>query len=164
MNSPILMIKKLMPLLLCVCATCTLPAQTPNPDGVPLLTSPTAEMECAEGEVDVFQSGAQIFLDRPYTIKEVPAEMDGFQFIRGKIDRIQAICRRAGMVYVITPSPERNPSSCEQTLLDIGFQKVNLPEFPLFENTQNRSFVYQKQMETDEALNLRKWGVIVMPK
>lgn len=134
-------------------------------DATPLLTGPGAKLECAGGEEeDVFQSGTQLFIDRSYPIKEVPGVMDGCKFIRSKIDRLSVICRKAGVVYVFTPIAGKSPDSREAELLDLGFQKVDLPDVLLFEGGWNRCFVYQKEMAVDESLHLGKWGVLVVPE
>ena len=158
------MIKKLTVFLLCLGATWTLVAQKSNPDGVALLTGSAAEFECAGGEADVFEPGALLFLNRAYTAKEAPAALRGFKFIRGKIDGVRAVCKKAGVVYVVTPSPGRNPDSRAARLLEGGFQKANLPEFLLFTGNQNRSSVYQKEVAAGDALALGQWGVLVVPQ
>jgi len=148
--------------LLFISAVPSLTAAQP-PDGMALMTGPGAEIESASGELDVFQCGAQLFLDRAYPIKEVPSAMDGFKFIRDTIDRVSVICRKAGVVYVLTPKAGNSPNSREAELSELGFQKVDLPDISLFEGIQNRCSVYQKEMAADEALNLKKWGVVVVP-
>jgi len=142
------------------CAAGFCPAQEP----APLMTCPAAELECAGGEEDVFQSGTQLFIDRSYLIHEVPGVMDGFRFFRSKIDRVSAICRKAGVVYVFTPIAGKSPDSREAELLDLGFRKVDLPDVLLFEGGRNHCFVYQKEMAVDEPINLGKWGVLVVPE
>lgn len=132
-------------------------------DGIAMMTGPGAEMESASGELDVFQCGAQLFLDRSYPIKEVPPAMDGFKFLRDKIDRVNVICRKAGVVFVLTPKAGNSPDSREAELSELGFQKVDLPDIPLFEGGWNRCSVYQKEMAVNEPLNLKKWGVVVVP-
>jgi len=157
------MIKKLAVCLLCIGANWTLAAPT-STDGSPLLNGAAAEFDYPGGEITALEPDVPLFLDRPYLIKEVPGELQGFKFIRGKIDRLHAVCRRPGIAYVVTPSPERNPASREATLLELGFQKARLPEFMLFPGNQNRCQVYQKQMALDEVLDLGKWGVLIMPE
>ncbi|MFA7369203.1 MAG: hypothetical protein WC334_06130, partial [Kiritimatiellales bacterium] len=86
-----------------------------------------------------------------------------FQFMRKNIgDSIKTICRRPGMVYVVTPSAGRDVYSQEQDLLKLGFEKVNLPEFRLFGNVL--CSVFQKKMKAGEALNVSNWGVLIMPR
>jgi len=148
--------------LLFISAVSSLAAAQP-PDGIAMMTGPGAEMESASGELDVFQCGAQLFLDRPYPIKEVPPAMEGFKFIRDKIDRVSVVCRKAGVVFVLTPKAGRSPDSREAELSELGFQKVDMPDVPLFEGGWNRCSVYQKEMAVDEPLNLKKWGVVVVP-
>jgi len=158
------MIKKLLALLLCAGATWTLTAQTPNTDGVALLAEPAAGLECADGETDAFEPGVKLFLNRDYTLKEVPAELSGFKFIRGKIDGVYAVCREPGVVYVATPSPGRNPDSRAPALLNLGFQKASLPEFYVLPGDANLCSVYQKTMAVGESLALGQWGVIIVPQ
>lgn len=148
--------------LLFISAVSPLAAAQP-PDGIALMTGPGAEMESASGELDVFQCGAQLFLDRPYPIKEVPPAMEGFKFLRDKIDRVSVVCRKAGVVFVLTPKAGKSPDSREAELSELGFQKVDLPDIALFEGGWNRCSVYQKEMTVNEPLNLKKWGVVVVP-
>lgn len=134
-----------------------------NPEGEPLLDGPSAVLDCPNGEIDVFQSGSQLFSDRPYPIVEVPATLDGASFVRGRIDRAHVSCLQSGVVCVATPVPKNNPANCVETLVELGFQKVDIPEFQLFSGNQNRSIVYQKQVEAGEVLTLGKWGVFILP-
>ncbi|TSA29511.1 MAG: exo-alpha-sialidase [Verrucomicrobiaceae bacterium] len=134
-----------------------------NAEGAALLAGPGAVLECGDVEEDSLEPGKTLFLDRAHAVAEVPEPLRGLKFQRGKIDGVHAVCRQAGVVYVMTPSEGRNPDSRETKLLGQDFQKVNLPEFPLFGGDPNLCSVFQKQMQVDEALDLGKWGVIVLP-
>lgn len=154
----------LITLLLCACATWICSAQTADTDAATLLKGPPAGLECTGGETDVFEPGGKLFLNRPYTAKEVPEALNGFQFIRSNIDGVRAVCRQPGVVYVVTPTHGRNPDSRAEVLLGLGFQKTNLPECLLLGDETNLCSVYQKQMAADEPLVLGQWGVLVVPK
>jgi len=134
-----------------------------NAEGAALLAGPGAVLECGDVEEDSLEPGKTLFLDRAHAVAEEPETLRGIKFQRGKIDGVHAVCRQAGVVYVMTPSEGRNPDSRETKLLGQDFQKVNLPEFPLFGGDPNLCSVFQKQMQVDEALDLGKWGVIVLP-
>jgi len=127
LHHQILMIKKLLALFLCVGAARMLAAQTPDLDGVALLAGPAAGLaaglECAGSEIAGFEPGVKLFLNRDYPAKEVPEALHGFRFIRGNIDRVRAICKQAGVVYVVTPSPNRSLDSRETALLEQGFKR-----------------------------------------
>jgi len=128
-------------------------------DAVPLLGGPAASLECAGGEPDALESGVKLFLNRDYTAKDVPVALRGLKFIRNNLESVHAVCRKPGVVYVLTPSPDRSQDSLSDALLALGFEKANLPEFVLFRG--GICSVYQKQMVADEPLDLRKWGVLV---
>jgi len=128
----------------------------------PLLTEPAPEIEFNEGEVDVLAPGVKLFLDRSYEAQEVAPALRGSKFIRGNITGSRVICRRPGVVYVITPSAGRQRDSRAADLLKRGFQQVDLPEFMLFEGQQNIASVFQKALAKDETLSLEKWCVVAL--
>jgi BNR repeat-like domain len=134
-----------------------------NADGEALLDGPVAVIEPLEGETDTFKKGALLFSNRAgYRVLNRPKALDGKAFVRATIDHDAVVCKKAGVVYVLTPQPNRNNDSVTETLLKAGFKKTNVPEFMLFDNIQgNICSVYQKQMQQDEKLELGKWGVIV---
>lgn len=133
-----------------------------NADGVPLLAGPAPEIEFGEGQADTLVPGVKLFLDRAYPANEVPAALRGRKFVRFNITGGKAICRRPGVVQVLTPSAGRQRDSLAAWLLKQGFQKVKLPEFMLFDGEQNVCSVFQKEMQQDETLALGKWGVLVL--
>jgi len=135
----------------------------PNTDGVPLMEGPAAEMEYSgDSETNTLEPGVALFLDRKYKLIEVPEALRGKQFICTKLEPVHMICRKPGVLYVITPSTGRDPFSREADLLNLGFQKVALPEFRLFGGI--RCSVFQRQMAADEPLDFRQWGILVAPR
>lgn len=134
----------------------------PNTNGVARLTGPAAALDEAEGQTDVFDLGVGLFLNRDYTAGGVPEALRGLRFIRRNLGKLHAVCRQAGAVYVLTPSAGRDPFSLESALLERGFKKVSLPEFPLFSSV--RCSVFQKQLAAGEALDFGAWGVLVLPQ
>ncbi|MEI7728539.1 MAG: sialidase family protein [Verrucomicrobiota bacterium] len=134
-----------------------------NEDGKPLLKGPAPEIEYGEGEADVMNPGAKLFLDRNYTAQEVPAALRGNKFVRFNIGGGRILCRQPGVVYLITPSAGRQRDSLAEALLKSGFEKVKLPEFLMFDGEQNVCTVFQKRLVKEEALNVEKWGILVLP-
>jgi len=133
-----------------------------NSNGVARMSGPAAELDEAEGQTDVLDLGIKIFSNRDYTVGGVPETLRGFHFIRRNLGKLHAVCRKAGGVYVLTPTTGRDPFSLESTLLERGFKKVNLPEFALFSSV--RCSVFQKQLAAGEALDVGAWGVLVLPQ
>ena len=134
----------------------------PNTNGVARMAGPAAGLAETAGETDVFDQGSKLFLNRDYTVGSVPEALRGFHFIRRNLGKLHAVCRKAGVVYVLTPSTGRDPFSLEAELFERGFKKVNLPEFPLFASV--RCSVFQKQLAAGEALDAGAWGVLVLPE
>jgi predicted neuraminidase len=134
-----------------------------NADGQPLLAGPAAELEFGEGQADILAPGAQLFLDRNYVVREVPATLRGSPFVRFNITGGEARCRQPGVVWLATPSAGRQRDSLAETLTQQGFTKVNLPEFQLFDGVANLSTVYQKRLAAGENLRFGKWAVLVLP-
>jgi len=132
-----------------------------NTDGQPLLTGPAAAVEPGDTERDQLLPGAKIFTNRTYVIASVPEALRGKKFLRASIDRVSVVCRKKGIVYVLTPSQGRNRDSLAPVLPDKGFQRSNVPEFLLFEGEANACSVFQKQVEAGETIELGKWGVLV---
>lgn len=141
-----------------------------NEDGTPLLTGPGAELQPLEGELRKTELGQMIFGNRSYRFHEqLPDVLRGNTFLFGSIDRIEAACTAPGIVYVLTPTPERNSDTLTEALEKLGFAKAAVPEFVLFlDNAGNVSgansvTVYQKKMSAGDKLSLGKWGVVVLP-
>ena len=133
-----------------------------NADGAPLLAGAAPEIEFSEGQAGTLVPGAKLFLDRVYPALEVPAALRGGKFIRFSIAGGKAVCRKPGVVYVLTPSAGRQHDSLAAPLLKCGFKKAAIPEFMLFEGEQNISSVFQKTVAKDETIAFEKWGVLVL--
>jgi len=107
------------------------------------------------------------FSDRKYAFYAVPKELLGKRFVFSSIDRSSAICREAGMVYVLTPARRRNRDSAVDALTKQAFAKVALREGILFLSANggissgNVCTVYQKRVEAGERIEFGKWGVVV---
>ncbi len=133
-----------------------------NEDGQELLPLDGAAIEPVEGEVDTYKKGAQLFTNRKYYIRDGHDLLTGRRFVRSSIDKDSIRCTKAGVVYVVTPLPNRNQDSVSDSLLSQGFVKAKAPEFLLFgEIPNNICSVFQKKVEAGEDLSLGKWGVIV---
>ena len=70
-------------------------------------------------------------------------------------------CERAGTVFFLTPVLERNSDNTAQALMDQGFEKVALPEVPLFNPGSPKNFcsLFQKDCSAGEILLVGKWAV-----
>ncbi|MFW6107404.1 MAG: sialidase family protein [bacterium] len=133
----------------------------PNADGEALLQGPGADVEPLEGEADTFAKGRLLFTDREYALTEVPEELAGKRFVRSSIERIRVVCRKPGVVYIVTPAKRRNRDSLADALGKLGFRKARLAEFVLFPGRANVVTTYQKRVEAGETLTLGKWGVLI---
>jgi len=133
-----------------------------NKDGVALLSGDAAEIEPVEGKLAKITVGATLFTNRKYVVRNRPGFMEGRTFIQSSIDRTRAVCRKAGVVYVATPQPDRNKDSVTEALGKLGFRKVRVPEFILFDDIMNNvCTVYQKRVEVGERIAFGKWGVLI---
>lgn len=135
-----------------------------NADGAQMLSGSAAKLKPASGEVTSVSNGAVLFTDRGYTMKNMPSALSGKRFIVAGIGGAAATCEEAGSVFVLTPTKGRNSDSLADELLKQGFQKVNLPEFMLFDEsnpTGNICTTYQKELAEGETLKVGKWGVII---
>jgi hypothetical protein len=72
-------------------------------------------------------------------------------------------CERAGNVFFLTSMLERNRDTVAQPLLDQGFEKVALPEVPLFNSTSSANFctLFQKDCSAGESILIGRWAVPV---
>ncbi len=134
-----------------------------NADAAPLITAPRAKLDVQSGESAQLKSNALIFNNRSYSFAKIPAPLNDRFFIRGSLDKgASAKCIEPGVVYVLTPVAERNSDSIEKTLLEQGFVKAAVAEFPLWgAGAANVCSVYQKKLKAGDTLSLGKWGVIV---
>ncbi len=133
-----------------------------NADGTPLVRAPAGAFAAETYESAAFEREAKLFADRGYICAEAPEALQGFRFLRVPLDGRKALrCARAGMVYLLTPVPERNADSVAAELVAQGFQKVRLPETRLFDVANPRNFctLYQKACVEGETVGFGKWAV-----
>jgi hypothetical protein len=133
----------------------------PNADGEALAKGPGAELNLLEGEPDKFVKGRLLFTNRQYALTQVPEELEGKRFVRSSIDQDRIVCKKPGVVYVVTPAKRRNSDSLVDELEKLGFRKARLPEFVLFPGPANVVTTYQKRLKAGEELTLGKWGVVI---
>ncbi|MGZ0654389.1 sialidase family protein [Coraliomargarita sp. W4R72] len=138
-----------------------------NDDGVALSLRQAGALTEASYRRASLAIGELIFTDRGYVVKDVPADLNGFSFLQVPIagDK-KYICSAEGMIYFLTPQPNRNGQGQEAGLLEQGFEKVALPEVELFSSAAKRSAqactLYQKYCEQGEEIHLRAWAVPVL--
>jgi hypothetical protein len=132
-------------------------------DGKPIRlgTSPKLELK-NDAEQRIFKQGEKIFKNRNYTVIQCPKELIGKKFVRSNIESVEVVCRKSGMVYVLTPLKNRNQDSVTKILLKLGFEKVAQPETLLFERTPDAIVtLYQKEVQEGETIKLEKWSVLI---
>jgi len=139
----------------------------PNLDGVPPLAGEGAVLGCVDdtSRSSRFSSSKPLFTDRTYRPSyDFPPVLKDTTMLQASILAASVTCVRDGVVFVVTPSPDRGGDSQAGQLLKLGFQKMAAPEFHLF-NTKNYDIctTYQKTMAKGEELSLGKWSVILAP-
>ncbi|HRU19170.1 MAG TPA: sialidase family protein [Kiritimatiellia bacterium] len=138
-----------------------------NTAAKPLRTEPMAEFKSGKGEIRPLEKGAKIYTNRMYTFHDLPEPLTGRRFVYSGIDSTEAVCSRAGMVYVFTPSTKRNPhDNVVHELFSQGFEKTTVPEFVYtLVDGQARSHetcsVFQKQVKVGETVRFGRWGILV---
>ena len=149
------------------------PAPRIDPDAAPLITGkPRAKLKPVNGEIRPFRPPADfVFSDKDYLGraagelgKTIPAVKE---FVFSPMERTEALCTSPGMVYVLTPSPDRNRQSVEAELLALGFTKASMKELDVIFKTDEKSrlenlcSVYQKQAQAGETIEFGPWGLLV---
>lgn len=135
-----------------------------NADGKPLDRKISGTLACAGIKPEPFLYGATLFVDRTYVAADLPDMLKGAHFLPIKIEGSKAVtCTRAGMVYFLTPAADRNTDSEAKKLQQVGFEKVALPEVPLFDPKSPSNFctLYQKKCAVGETFDIGKWAVPV---
>ena len=133
-----------------------------NADGVKLNLENPGTWKCKSASP--FKGGGNIFSDRGYFISEVPEVYEKAKFVVVKLDGSKTLtCDKPGMLFVLTPLPDRNRDSVSKALIEQGFQKVALPEIRLFDrkNPGNYCTLFQKSCTAGESIVIGKWGVPV---
>jgi len=139
-----------------------IPPVSDNADGEPFRKATPGTLAADAAQPQPFVAGQSLFTDRGYALSEAPTPLAGATFLCVKLDGPKELrCRRAGTVYFLTPSPERNQDSQTEKLLEQGFKKVALPEVRLFNPSSAANFctLYQKDCAADDAIEVAKWAV-----
>ncbi len=108
-----------------------------------------------------FENGAKLFTDRGYVVEKFPELFKDRKFIQTSIDRETAEVASGGIVFAITPLPNRNKDSVAKQLEEQGFAKVAQPEFRLFGSQANICTTFQKKVAAGDKITLGKWGVLI---
>jgi predicted neuraminidase len=141
----------------------TAPVHT-NADGKPMRTTKPGTLTSADAKPQPLIPAAKLFTDRAYIAAELPAALKNAHFLPIAMNGQKTIkCERAGTVFFLTPMLERNRDTTAQPLMDQGFEKVALPEVPLFNPSSTKNFctLYQKDCAVGETLLIGKWAVPV---
>ena len=128
--------------------------------GEELKTTPDGKLEAAGSVILPFEVGQKVFSNRDYEIADVPRELKGMKFCQLSLERPAPVkCVKAGMIYILTPSPERNKDSQAATLEAMGFKKVSVRETRLFGGSSSTCTLYQKKCTQGEIISFGKWAV-----
>jgi hypothetical protein len=131
-----------------------------------LFTGPQAELETPGGEVRKLKKNASIYSNRTYTFYELPTPLTGKRYIFSELETTDAVCSKAGVVYVLCATPQRNPNdNPEAELTAQGFVKAAVPEFVITlvrgaARPQETCSVYQKILKPGETVRFGRWGVL----
>jgi len=125
----------------------------------------------AEGSIALpFMIGAQLFSNAPYTVQELPLALSDAppsqhraRFLQLAMNESALLtCTRSGMVYLLTPSPSRDPvTSQSHALMTQGFSKTRLPEVRILSTQATSTFctVYQKRCVAGEIIRIGPWAI-----
>jgi hypothetical protein len=141
--------------------TSTTPVHT-NADGKPLRKTKPGTFASADVQPQPLAPGVKLFSDRDYIAAELPAALKNARFLPIAMDGQKTIkCERAGTVLFLTPVLDRNRDTAAQPLMDQGFEKIALPEIPLFNppSPANYCTLFQKDCATGETILIGKWAV-----
>ena len=135
-----------------------------NADGKAMRTSQLGTLASSDVKPQAFVPGAKLFTDRAYIAAELPAAFKNAHFLPIAMNGQKTLkCERAGTVFFLTPLLERNRDTTAQALMDQGFEKVALPEIPLFNPASSANFctLFQKDCTAGETILIGKWAVPV---
>ncbi len=139
-----------------------------NADGAPVLAGLAAELKPIAGEIRAVQIGKPIFSNRKYVFHDqLPECLRNGRFVFSRMEKTEAVCTRPGVVYVLTPTPERNTDSVAETLSQQEFVLAAVPEFLLFlmpnghSSPGNVCSVYQRHVSVGARIEFGKWGVLM---
>jgi hypothetical protein len=138
-----------------------------NADGKPMRTAKPGTLTSAGAKSQPLIPGAKLFTDRAYVAAEIPAPLKNAHFLPIAMNGQKTLkCERPGTVFFLTPALDRSRDSTAQALIDQGFEKVALPEIPLFipEMAANYSTLFQKDCAAGETILTGKWAVpVILP-
>ncbi len=126
-----------------------------NADGKPMRTTSPGTITSTDVKAQALVPGAKLFNDRDYIAAELPAALKKAHFLPIAMNGQKTIkCERAGTVFFLTPAHDRNRDTVAQPLMDQGFEKVALPEVPLFNPTSTGNFctLFQKDCVVGETI------------
>ncbi len=132
-----------------------------NAEGEPLRKTTPGTLAAASAETPEFTPGATLFTDRGYVLAEAPEELKGARFLKVAMNDAKTVtCKRAGTVWLLTPTPERNRDSQTAALEKQGFKLAALPEVRLFNPSAaaNHCSLYQKDCKAGETIRFGKWA------
>ena len=141
--------------------TSTAPVHS-NADGKQIRNTQLGTLTCADVKPLDLVPGTKLFTDRTYLTAELPAALKNAHFLPIAMNGQKTIkCERSGTVYFLTPALERNSDSAAQALMDQGFEKVALPEVPLFNPAATANFctLFQKDCAVGETILIGKWAL-----
>ena len=135
-----------------------------NADGKPLRKDPAGTLAGSGVNARPLVAGEKLFTDRDYIAASLPAALTGAHFLPVAMNGQKTLTvERPGTVYFLTPGPDRNRDTAAQPLMDQGFEKVALPEVPLFHPDSPANFctLFQKDCTVGETILIGKWAVPV---
>ncbi|VGO22084.1 sialidase family protein [Pontiella sulfatireligans] len=133
-----------------------------NSDGAKLKKTPAGSFVSDGCEQEVLSVRKRLFADRGYAVANLPAALENVSVLHVPMEGIkEATCSAPGMLYFLTPQPDRNKASQARLLEDKGFKKVAVPEIPLFNPDVRGNFcsLYQKECAANEVIRFGKWAV-----
>lgn len=88
-----------------------------NRNGEPLRTKNPGTLTSGDSQTQRFASGVKLFTDRAYIAAEVPEALRNANFLPIAMNGRKSItCQRAGTVWFLTPTLDRNRDSQSQAL------------------------------------------------
>ncbi len=138
-----------------------------NADGKPMRTTKPCTLTSTDAKPQPLISGAKLFTDRAYVAAELPFALKNAHVLPVAMNGKKTLkSERPGTVFFLTPALDRSRDSTAQALIDQGFEKVALPEIPLFipEMAANYSTLFQKDCAAGETILIGKWAVpVILP-
>ncbi|NBW96000.1 MAG: exo-alpha-sialidase [Planctomycetia bacterium] len=135
-----------------------------NADGKPLRKAKPGTLAAPEASARPLVAGEKLFTDRDYIASTLPPLLMGAHFLPVAMNGQKTLTvERPGTVFFLTPVLDRNRDTVAQPLMDQGFEKVALPEVPLFHPDSPANFctLFQKDCTVGETILIGKWAVPV---